>query len=140
MLGCVASIAHQMIIMYTIDTSREIKGVQMLHWNVAEEYANLFQVPGRTAVETGWQFRERVARYLQEMGNPLLAHEVLFNRRMSGDPFARLELSSGFSEEFVTQISQQTEVAFQKQRKQQAHREKQQRLLSIIRFWQKSEV
>ena len=112
----------------------------MLHWNVAEEYANLFHVPGRTAFETDWQFRERVARYLQEMGKPLLAHEVLFNRRMSDDPFARLELSSGFSDEFVTQISQQTETAFQQQRKQQEHREKQQRLLTILRFWQKSEA
>jgi|SRR5579864_3953422 len=112
----------------------------MLHLNLAEEYAKLFHVPSQTSVETGWQFRERVARNLQEMGKPLLAHEVLFNRRMSGDPFARLELSSGFCDEFVTQISQQTEVAFQHQRKQQERREKQQRLLTIICFWQKSEA
>ena len=114
--------------------------MQMLHWNLAEEYAKLFHVPGQTAVETGWQFRERVARHLQGTGKPLLAHEVLFNQRMSGDPFARLELSSGYSDALVTQISQQTETAFQRERKQQEHRKKQQRLLSILCFWQKSEA
>ncbi len=114
--------------------------MQMLNWNLAEEYAKLFHVPGQTAVESGWQFRERVARHLQGTGKPLLAHEVLFNQRMSGDPFARLELSSGYSDALVTQISQQTETAFQRERKQQEHRKKQQRLLSILCFWQKSEA
>jgi len=111
--------------------------MQMMSWNLAEEYAKRFHISDQTAVEADWQFRERVARYLQEMKEPLLAHEVLYNQRMSGDSFARVELSSGYGNEFITWIAQRTEAAFQRERQQQEQRKKQQRLLTILCFWQK---
>ena len=106
--------------------------MQMMSWNLAEEYAKRFHISDQTSVEADWQFRERVARYLQEMKEPLLAHEVLYNQRMSGDSFARVELSSGYGNEFITWIAQRTEAAFQRERQQQEQRKKQQRLLTIL--------
>jgi hypothetical protein len=114
--------------------------MQMLNWNLAEEYAKHFHIPGQTSVEPGWQFRERVALGLLKMEEPLLAHEVLYNRRMSCDLFARGELSSGYGDAFITQIARRTERAFQRTRQQQEQRKRQQRLLSILCFWQKLEA
>lgn len=111
--------------------------MQMLDWNLAVEYAKHFHIPGQTSVEADWQFRERVALGLLKMEEPLLAHEVLYNRRMSCDLFACGELSSGYGDAFITQIAQRTEGAFQRERQQQEQRKRQQRLLSTLRFWQK---
>ena len=109
-----------------------------MSWNFAEEYAKRFHISDQTAAETGWQFRERVARNLQEVGKLLLAHEVLYNQRMSGDSFSRVELSSGYGEAFITQIAQRAEAAFQYERQRQEQRRRLQRLLTILCFWQKS--
>src|SRR5689334_3136063 len=100
----------------------EIRVSQMLNWNLAEEYAKRFHLPGQTVIEDGWQFRARIARSLQEMKEQLLAHEVLYNRHMSSDPFACGELSSGYGDMFITRIAKQTEAAFQYERLQQEHR------------------
>jgi hypothetical protein len=109
--------------------------MQMMRWNLAEEYAKRFHISDQTAVEADWQFRERVARHLQEMKQPLLAHEVLYNQRMSDDSFAQVELSSGYGDAFITLIAQRTEAAFQSERQQQKQRKKQQRLLTVLCFW-----
>jgi len=111
--------------------------MQMLNWNLAEEYAKRFHFPDQTTVETDWQFRERVARHLQEMGESLLAHEVLYYQRMSADSFACTELSSGYGDVFITQMARRTEAVFQRERQQQEQRKRQQRLLTILCFWQK---
>ena len=112
--------------------------MHMLRWNLAEEYAKHFHLPGKVAIEAGWQFRERVARSLDEMGERLIAHEVLYNRRMSSDPFAHGELSSGYGDEYITRIARQTELAFQDTKRQQEHQRRWQKLLPMLRFWQRS--
>src|SRR2546429_3890378 len=114
--------------------------MQMINWNLAEEYAKRFHIPDQTPVEADWQFRERVARRLQEMQEPLVAHEVLYNRRMSDDSFAQVELSSGYGDAFITRIAQRTAIAFQRERQQQEQRNRQERLLAMLCFWQKPEA
>ena len=109
----------------------------MLNWNLAEEYAKRFHLPDQTVIEEGSQFRERVARNLEEMGHWLLAHEVLYNRRMSGDLFAHGRLNSGYGNELITRIAQQTESTFQNERRQEEHRQKRQMILNAPRFWRK---
>lgn len=111
--------------------------MHMLRWNLAEEYAKRFHLPGKAVIETGWQFRERVARSLDEVGERLIAHEVLYNRRMSSNPFAHGELSSGYGDEFITRIALETELAFQYTKQQQERWRRWQKLLPILRFWQK---
>ena len=39
----------------------------MLRWNLAEEYAQRFHLPEKAPHEAEWQFRERIARSLEEM-------------------------------------------------------------------------
>ena len=119
---------------------REIREMHILSWNLAEEYAKRFHLPDKAAVETEWQFRERVARSLDEMEERLVAHEVLYNRHMSGDPFAQGKLSDGYGDEFITRIALQTELAFQHTKQQQQHQQRWQKLLSMFRLWQKSKV
>lgn len=109
--------------------------MQMLNWNLAEEYAQRFQIPDQTPIEDDWQFRERVARSLAEMEKGLLAHEVLYNQRMSENVFAQGDLSSGYSDTLITQIAQQTEAAFQFERRQQEHRHGQYWLFTIVCSW-----
>ena len=109
----------------------------MMRWNLAEEYAKRFRIRDQTAVETGWQFRERVARQLQEMKEPLLAHEVLYNQRMGSDSFAQVELSSGYGDTFIAWIAERTETAFQRERQQQEQRKKRRGLLTFLCFWRK---
>jgi hypothetical protein len=109
----------------------------MLNWNLAEEYAKRFHIPVQTLIEADWQFRERVARSLAEMENGLLAHEVLYNQRMSENSFAHGELSSGYGDALIMQIAQQTEAAFQQERWQQERRQRQQGLFTIFCSWLK---
>jgi len=106
----------------------------MLNWNLAEEYAKRFRLSDRAIIEEDWQFRERVARSLEEMGECLLAHEVLYNQRMSGDLFAHGRLNSGYGNVLITQIAQQTESTFQYERQQEEHRQKRQKILKALRF------
>jgi hypothetical protein len=67
----------------------------------------------------------------------LLAHEVLYNQRMSGDLFAYGELSNGYGDGFITRRAQQTELAFQHFREQQERKERWQRILSTLFFLHK---
>lgn len=106
----------------------------MLNWNLAEEYAKRFHIPDQALIEADWQFRERVARSLVEMEMGLLAHEVLYNQRMSENSFAQGELSSGYGDALITQIAQQTEAAFQYERRQQ---EQPQGLFTTLFSWLK---
>ena len=112
----------------------------MLSWNLAEEYAKRFHLPDQGIIEEDWEFRERVARSLEEMGEWLLAHEVLYNRRMNGDLFAHGRLNSGYGNALITQIAQQTESVFQYERQQEKHRQKRQKILTALRFWQRHRV
>ena len=114
--------------------------MQMLSWNLAEEYAKRFHLPDKVAIETEWQFRKRIARHLEEMEERLLAHEVLYNQRMSSDLFAYGDLSNGYGDEFITRIAQQTELAFQNTRQQQEHQQRWQRLLTMLCIWQKPRI
>jgi hypothetical protein len=106
--------------------------MQMKSWNLSEEYAKRFHIPDQTAVEADWQFRERVARHLQEMQESLLAHEVLYNQRMSGDGFALGELSSGYGDAFITWIALRTDASFQRERQLQEQWKKHRRLLTFL--------
>ena len=109
----------------------------MLNWNLAEEYAKRFNIPDQTHIEADWQFRERVARNLAEMEKGLLAHEVLYNQRMTEDSFAQGDLSSGYGDALITQVAQRTEAAFQEERWQQEHGQRQQGLFTILYSWLK---
>lgn len=109
----------------------------MLSWNLAEEYAKRFHLPDKAPNEAEWQFRERIARSLEGMEERFLAHEVLYNQRITGDPFAYGELSSGYGDGFITRIAQKTELAFQHTRQQLEREVRRQRLLTMPRFWQK---
>ncbi len=106
----------------------------MLDWNLAEEYTKRFHLPDQMVTEEGWQFRERVARSLEDMGHWLLAHEVLYNRHMSGDLFAHGRLSSGYEDVLITRIVQQTESTFQYERQQEEHRQRRQKIFKVLRF------
>jgi hypothetical protein len=117
---------------YTSIMGREVIPSQMLHWNLADEYAKRFHLPEQAGMEDSWQFRVRIARSLQEMREHLLSHEVLYNRRMSSDPFARGELSCGYDDAFIMQIAKQTETAFQYER-QQVRQHRRQGLLTALR-------
>ena len=110
---------------------------KLLNWNLAEEYAKRFHLPGQMLIEADWQFRERIARNLAEMEKELLAQEVLYNRRMSANSFAHGELSSGYGDALIPRIAQQTEAAFQRERRQQEHRQRQQRLFATLCPWLK---
>jgi hypothetical protein len=123
--------------LYNILMSTEIEVMRMLSWNLAEEYARHFHLPDKAASETEWQFRERIARSLEEMEERLLAHEVLYNRRMSSDLFACGGLSDGYGDEFIRRIAQQTEVVFQQIQQQRDFSQLWQRLLTTLCFWQK---
>ena len=109
----------------------------MLSWNLAEVYAQRYYLPDKAPNEAEWQFRERIARNLEEMEEQLLAHEVLYNQRIPDDLFAYGELSRGYGDEFITRIAQQSELTFQHARQQLEHKERWQRLLTALRFWQK---
>jgi hypothetical protein len=91
----------------------------MLSHNVAEDYADLFSLPKQSPTEEGWQFRARVAQTLEQMGEFIRAHEVLWNERMSDDPCATGMLSRGYGETFITTIAKQIEAAHQAHRQQQ---------------------
>jgi len=56
--------------------------------DLAEDYATLFSLPPQGPTEQGWQFRLRIARTLEGMGESIRAHEALWNERMSTDPGA----------------------------------------------------
>jgi hypothetical protein len=112
----------------------------MVLWNLAEEYAQRFQLPEKAPYEAAWQFRERIARSLEEMEERLLAHEVLYNQRITGDPFANGELNSGYGDEFITRRARQTEVAFQHAMRQLGQEEREQRLLTTLCFWKKLRI
>ena len=109
----------------------------MLSWNLAEVYAQRYYLPDKAPNEAEWQFRERIARNLEEMEEQLLAHEVLYNQRLTGDPFAYGELSSGYGDRFITRRAQQTELAFQHAMRQPEQEERAQRLLTTLCFWKK---
>ncbi len=123
--------------LYNVLMSNEIEVMSMLRWNLAEEYARHFHLPDKAASETEWQFRERIARSLEEMEEQLLAHEVLYNRHMSNDLFACGGLSDGYGDEFISMIAQQTEVVFQQTQQQWVFSQIWQRLLTTFCFWQK---
>jgi len=108
--------------------------MRLSRWNLAEEYAKRFHLPGKAPNEAGWQFRERIARSLSAMEKRLLAHEVLYNQRMTGDLFAYGELSDGYGDGFIIRRAQQTEFAFQHLREQQERKERWQRILSTLSF------
>jgi hypothetical protein len=110
---------------------------KLLDWNLAEEYAERFYLPGQSPIEADWQFRERVARNLAEMEKELLAQEVLYNQRMSANSFAHGDLSSGYGDALITQIARRTEAAFQREKRQQEHRQRQQRLFATLCPWLK---
>jgi hypothetical protein len=107
----------------------------MLDWNLAEEYAKRFHLPDQVVIEESWQFRERVARSLEDMGHLLLAHEVLYNRHMSSDLFAHGRLSDGYDDMLIKRIAQQTEAAFQHEGQQEKRRQKRKKILEILHFW-----
>lgn len=88
----------------------------MVSHNVAEEYADLFSLPKRSPTEEAWQFRARVARTLEQMGEPIRAHEALWNERMSNDPCATGVLSRGYEETFIATIAKHVEAAYQARR------------------------
>ncbi len=83
--------------------------------NLAEEHGKLFQVEPRAEDETGAQYRERVARTLAEKGKIVYAHEALFNKRMSDDPFAHCPLDRGYGDEFITKMAELTEEEYRTQ-------------------------
>lgn len=109
----------------------------MLSWNLAEEYAQRFHLPEKASHEAEWQFRERIARSLEEMEERLLAHEALYNQRLTGDLFANGELNSGYGDGFITRRAQQTELAFQHAMGQLEQEERVQRVLTSLCFWKK---
>jgi hypothetical protein len=90
--------------------------------NIAEAYAKLFLLPPRSPEECAWQFRERVARTLEQMGEHVRAHEALWNERMSNDPYATGPLARGNDDMFIATIAQYVEAAYQATQ-QQAWRE-----------------
>lgn len=112
----------------------------MLSWNLAEEYAQRFHLPEKASHEAEWQFRERIARSLEEMEERLLAHEVLYNQRITGDPFANGNLNSGYGDGFITRRAQQTELAFQHAMRQLEQEERVQRVLTLLCFWKKLRI
>jgi hypothetical protein len=120
--------------------SKEVEVMSMLSWNIAEEYARHFHLPDKVASETEWQFRERIARSLEEMEERLLAHEVLYNRHMSSDLFACGGLNDSYGDEFISRIAQQTEAVFQHTQQQRQFSRKLQSLLIAFCFWQKSRM
>ncbi len=112
----------------------------MLSWNLAEEYAQRFHLPDKAPHEAEWQYRERIARSLEEKEERLLAHEVLYNQRITGDPFAKGELNSGYGDVFITRRAQQTELSFQHAMRQLEQEERVKRLLTTLRFWKKLRI
>jgi formylglycine-generating enzyme required for sulfatase activity len=85
--------------------------------NVAEEYADLFSLPKRSPTEEAWQFRARVARTLEQMGETMRAHEALWNERMNSDPCATGMLSRGYEETFITSIAKHIEALYRARRR-----------------------
>jgi hypothetical protein len=88
----------------------------MLSHNVAEEYATLFSLSSRSQTEEPWQFRLRIARTLEQMGEIMRAHEALWNERMNGDPSVEGSLSRGYDETFIIETARYVESAYQEQR------------------------
>lgn len=87
----------------------------MLPYNVAEEYATLFSLSSRYPAEEPWQFRVRIARTLEQMGETIRAHEALWNERMIGDPSVGGRLSRGYDESFIIETAKHVEEAYQEQ-------------------------
>jgi hypothetical protein len=81
--------------------------------NLALDYAILFKLEPQREGESGAQFRERIARTLQENGQTVYAHEALLNTRMSDDPFSHGDLDRGYGDEFITKMATMTEEAYQ---------------------------
>ena len=76
----------------------------ILSRNLVEEYAILFSLPLQRPAEQAWQFRLRIARSLEGMGETIRAHEVLWNECMSNDPSATGPLTRGYDERFVSLV------------------------------------
>lgn len=105
----------------------------MVAGNLADEYAQQFDLPRRGPNEAGWAFRARVAHTLAATGKPILAHEALYNQRESSNPFAGGDLSDGYDGMYITAIAQQVEATFQ-----EAKQQRRRGWISALRVWRRS--
>jgi hypothetical protein len=103
--------------------------------NLADEYAQQFDLPRRGTNETGWAFRARVAYTLAAMGKPVLAHEALYNQRESSNPFGGSALSDGYGDTHVLAIAQQVEATLQVAVQQRRQQQRRQQWAHALRFW-----
>ena len=108
--------------------------------NLADRYARQFELPQRGPNEAGWAFRARVARTLAAMDKSILAHEVLYNQRESGNPFAGGELSDGYGEVYIVAIAQQVEATLQDAAGRRRRQQRRQRWMSTLCFWRKARL
>jgi hypothetical protein len=109
----------------------------MVAANLADEYAQQFDLPGREPNEAGWAFRARVAYTLAATGKLVLAHEALYNQRESSNPFAGGELSDGYGDMYIMAIAQQVEATLQDAVQQRRWQQRRQGWTSALRFWRK---
>lgn len=90
----------------------------------AKDNAQIYGVLPQSVHETGAEFRERVARELASQGENLEAHETLYNKKMSDNPFAYGALDNGYGDVHVHCIAQIVEAQYQAQIHQESSKER----------------
>lgn len=110
----------------------------MLAWNLAEEYAQQFNLPSQGPNETGAVFRMRVASHLAAMGESILAHEALHNHHESSNPFAAGELNDGYGHGYVMAVAKHVEESFQYAEQRRIQQRTRQQWTKKLAFWQRS--
>lgn len=109
----------------------------MLTRNLAEEYAQQFNLPEQGRNEVSWAFRVRVAYALSTMNKPVLAHEALYNQRESSNPFVHDQLADGYNAADIIGIAQRVEATFQSLAERRTHQLRRKMWVNKFCFWRR---